>query len=129
MKPQLHVRFLIMDHGFSPEVITKVLGIKPTKTYNEGDLMPDSKFKYKTNLWELRSRLSKYRELSDHINYLFSKITPVSGKLKELTRKYSAVLSCAVYCHDSSPSLFFDEDVLRKLSELHIAVDIDIILL
>jgi hypothetical protein len=127
-QPKLNVYFMISDDEYLPEKITEITGITPSRSYRKGELKLGTNFRYKNNLWELKSPLPPTESIDTHVAYLFSVIDPAIEAVKSITSVIGSELLCVAYCYGSSPSVGFDNKTLRKLSELNAFLDIDIII-
>ena len=126
MQPKIHVMLSIVDEALDPEEVTRSTGVVPTRVWQKGDIRPKTKIVETENGWELLSALSPAAPLVEHVGHLLSTIHPGVTQLQAFTRQYYSVLSCAVYCHESSPEIHFEPSVIQKLAEMNLRLDIDI---
>jgi hypothetical protein len=77
-KNKSHLEFAISSNEITPEIISKELGITPTRFFHKGDLVT-SKHSHtvaerQNNLWALRSPdiISEKESITPHINFIKS---------------------------------------------------------
>ncbi|MEW6620618.1 MAG: DUF4279 domain-containing protein [bacterium] len=130
MKYEFYVYMRITDSKYLslPEEITTTTNIQPTRIWHRGDLRPKTVIKEKENGWELQSKLPKEKPLREHVEHLLSSIEPSLELFKTITARYYTELSCAGYFSESEPfpEIHFDSDLVKRLAELNVNIDIDI---
>jgi hypothetical protein len=126
MQPKSHLSLIIVDEDMNPKYVTFYTGISPSRVWNKGDLRPKTQLLEKDNGWELKSPLPVESPLVDHVNGLLSIIEPAKRKFREITESHYSLLSCAVYFGEERPEIYFDKNLLKKLSDLNLGLDIDL---
>lgn len=136
MKHQIYLDFVIADfEDVSHEEISKILGIRPYKTYmigqkkNPNSSSPDPAL-VKRNRWVLRSLLDEYSSFENHMNALLEIIEPKVNLLKPFCEKYRCEFNCAIYLRyengESMPSVYLGSRYNSLIKELNICFDVDI---
>ncbi len=125
--------------GFQPDPdeITTLLGVKPSQTWVQGDLVPRTSLKRHSNGWLLSSGCNRASELKAHLVALFEKVAPVKERFGLLPSSTQVDVSCAVYIYHSAstdeehntPALHLDSNQIRMLSTLAAEFDIDLYVL
>jgi hypothetical protein len=116
--------FCIRD-SFDPEQITKRLGVEPTETFREGELIPKTSMTRKTSLWALYSRLDKTARLEDHINDVLNQLDLHGTQFEELSREFEGILELVGYFYAYYPGLVFERELVQRLARYSLAVDFD----
>lgn len=125
---RISVDLRIADFECSPEELTNIIGISPTRTWRQGDLVtPRTAHRYKENGWELSSGVSQHESFDNHVNALLDIIEPKIDAFIEIGSKYFATLSCAIYMYDNSEnSLPWPHFTKRSMAVLHhIGAEVD----
>lgn len=126
MQPESHVSILITDENSSPEEITRLTGLQPTNIWYKGQAIPKTGLLKKANGWQLKSTLPLQSPLADHVNYLLTMVEPFSNQLRIFTGKYFSLLACAIYFDEHAPEVYLDPQVIAKLADLNLGLDIDL---
>jgi len=123
IKPSLVVR------GFrvSPEEITRLLGVSPTKTWVRGDLVVplSSVLKRKDNAWLLAAPCAHTEPLTKQVEALLTKIAPAAAKFRQLPQGSVVELYCAIYDYERSVVIQFSKRALHDLAEIGAGIGID----
>ena len=133
MVSKISASFTLTDFKCLPEEITSILGIMPTKTWKIGDLIsPRGRRYYEFNGWRLQSELQDSAELEEHVVSVLTKLQPSRKALIELCSQYDSEISCVIYASDRDeqvPAIHFEPSIVKKISELNAAIDVDMYLL
>lgn len=126
MRPKSYVALRIMDELLVPEDITKQTGLTASRVWYKGETRPKSSIIEKENGWELKSSLVEHRTLSDHLEHLLSVVAPVSSELYCFTSQYYSLVTCAVYFDEEAPEIYFSNEMVKRLANLNLYLDIDL---
>jgi len=115
------------DHAFDPEVITKRLGIEPTRVIRKADPRP------KISSWELSSGkvVDEVVDVYELASQLVSRLAPVAERVQQLISDLdlSAVLQVVLRITmddtKSTPAIGFDREVIRFLGTVGASIDVD----
>lgn len=118
----------------SPEVLTKELGLTPTKTGIKGQSYwqgaKDSKIKkiWPHNYWEYRVTKKGNNWISGQVDQFIDEIIiPKKAILKKIISTCEAEFSIVQYYYSGcNPGLHFDNKRLQVISEIGAEIDIDI---
>lgn len=124
-KIENHVFLKILSKCLSPEDMGNIIGLKVDKSWRIGDFRGKTKIQERMNGVVIGSRLDKSEELENHILDLFNRISGHEKSIKALSSDNSVELSCAVYA-EVVPALYFEKEVIRKISEIGASFDIDL---
>jgi hypothetical protein len=126
MEPEISVYFLLTGFEITPDEITSILGIEPSKSWSVGDTIEKTKLKRKENGWTLSSGLDKSSELEEHLTSLFQQIQSKWSIFLNLCSKYEAEISCTIYSYEAQGSaMHFDKAIIKYVAELNAEIDID----
>ncbi len=109
--------------GLNPDLVTETLGLKPTREVLKKGRGDEGRLE-----WILDSDADpKSRSGSQHFASIFGKLDPIWGRV------ISIAATCDVYVNwfveigdEGAPEMNIDVSVIRKLSELGAAIDIDL---
>jgi len=113
-----------------PEEITNELSIHPTKTWLAGDNIQGTSITRKHNGWCLVKE-ENCEDVGKLANRLLKVLLPKAQKINHIRSKYNleCELSVVIYIEDEVPEINFSPEIIIALSDLHAAVDIDVILI
>jgi len=128
--PQLRGReyaYISISGPGGHESITARLGLKPSDSWNVGDVNPKDGKPRKFMRWELRSGLDDTRSLQEHIDILLAFLGAKAPPLRDLWLDYHITLQCVGrYPASRGPGLHFDRETIRQAANLGIAIDCDL---
>lgn len=131
MIPEIKAEFILTGKQISPDEITRLLGMYPTRTWKEGDFIQETKLRRKHNGWCFSVSSDKNSlDLEDYISPILRALLPKSDTIKCVSDEYglASELSCAIYIRDETPSINLGIETLTGLAKLVTTFDIDIIL-
>lgn len=131
LKNKYYAWFLVKGCDETPDIITKQLGIEPTKTYVKGEYRTVGKKKptkviNKENLWILDSDLPTDASLEKHIERLMKKIEPYKNNFSEIANRCLLELNFAIYYYEVNPGISLDKTILKEISSLGASLNFDI---
>ena len=131
MIPKIKVELILSSTQISPEEITRLIGISPTRFFRLGESIQQTALKNRANGWcfSISDYQSTY-ELGEVISKLLQRLQPFFKTIPQICEEnnlYSEI-SCGVYVSDETPSINFSSDIIAKLNELKTTVDIDLIM-
>lgn len=132
MRPEIRLDFCITGTIVSPEKITDLLGITPSRTWNIGEQIQKTNLRRKHNGWCLSADIDKGAlDLAGPAKALLNLLTPKAPLIREICVQFD--MDCefgyGIYIVDEQPVINFEPDLLSAMAELNAAVDIDIILI
>lgn len=123
---EIKVRLIIYGFTDDPEEVTVQLGLSPTLTWCQGDIISPTTRKHEENGWRLDSPASSNVPLDDQIGRLLALLAPAQRKISEMSEKCTVEFSCIVYAWKYVPSLNFSKEFLDSISRLGASIDIDL---
>ena len=124
-KPNECYAYFCVSGSFDPDVITERVGMKPTKSSREGELLPRSELKRKTSRWDLHSRLERTSGLEEHIRDVLDQLDSNGAAFERLSNELGGVLELVGYFHSYYPGLVFDREIVQRLARYSLSVDFD----
>ena len=126
MLPKIRAYLYIVDFNCSPEKITSLLGINPTKVWFRGDKIGKSNRIKSSNGWMLESILVNEPDPEVHIQWLISQLPETLEKLRSETLKWDAQVSLVLEMVDDTPPLNLTKETISRMAQLGLGLDIDI---
>jgi hypothetical protein len=128
MKSQITADYVLIGASLDPDRVTALLGLRPRHTWRAGDQR--GKFpllRHVNNGWMLGSELPVTSGLSEHMEALLGRLSPVWAVAVALGEQFHAEFSFAVYCYGGDrPAIHFDPETIRHAAELGAALDLDL---
>ncbi len=116
-----------MDFEGPADLVTKVLGILPTKTWRKGDPTPKAGHSEKENGWSVDSGKAPADQLRDIVRRLVASLKGSRAGLAALGKNCYVELSLVLYIYgDERPALHLDADTVARLGEFGAHVDVDL---
>ncbi|HEY3348945.1 MAG TPA: DUF4279 domain-containing protein [Thermoanaerobaculia bacterium] len=126
MTNKVLVSLKILGFSAAPEEVTRRVGLEPTKTWQQGDLIPRTTRHLASSGWEISASDVGGAELSPQMEALFGRIQGREASIAEFSRDARIELSIVVYAHESVPALHLPRETVEYLNRLHSSVDIDL---
>ena len=123
---EIRVHLAFTSSHTSPDEVTRVLGVKPNRTWLRGETISGTKRQYSENGWRLASGLDASHGLEEHLLTLLTAIEPLAPKIAKLAERWDTEIGCVIYASQYVPEMHFSPSVLRRLSDLGVDVDIDL---
>lgn len=122
----------VKNAGWLHSEITGAIGVKPTDSHLKGEprLPPIKRMPtWKADLWALDSPLSENADLSEHLKWLWQKLSPHKEFIKSLVAKGIDIDIFCGYSMELRSSVFsIQPEALRLSYDLHIPLEISVIL-
>lgn len=129
MSTRQFVEFCITGTRISPDEITELLGVVPTRIWRLDEPIQDTMLRRKHNGWCLTKR-HESAELADLVKSLLNELLPNAETITRICSDYEldCELCCVAYVINQAPAINFDREIIRGLAQLGATLDIDIIL-
>src|ERR1700730_4750025 len=124
-KPNECYAYFCVLGSFDPDQITERVGVKPTKSFLEGDPIPKSAATRKDSMWALYSRLERTSSLEQHVTDVLEQLDANKSAFEKLSNELGGTLELVGYFHSSYPGLVFDRDIVQRLAQYSLSVDFD----
>lgn len=128
---KISVRLWITGFDYSPNEITKKLGVEPTEIQIKGEYKTFGKGKrtikrlIKENAWILKSPLSHRVNPDKHLEFILSKIRSNKDEFIAMFNENEAEISFGIYWGYCNPGITLDTKILQELAALNIEVGFD----
>lgn len=124
MAPGNDVYFAVKSEMLSLEELLAVADVEPTRTWRRGET--NGKLPLH-NGFEIRLSKKKTGEVEDKLRSLLNALLPYRTDLSHLSPRASAGIYIAYYGYKEQMwGIHLDEEMIRKIAKLQIAVDIDL---
>jgi hypothetical protein len=117
--------YFMVSGSFDPAQITERMGVNPTESSLEGELIKGSKMVRKCSRWILRSHLDTTATLEQHVSDVLAQLDAKKREFRQLSAELGGVMELVGYFHADYPGLTFERDVVARLSEYSLSVDCD----
>jgi hypothetical protein len=124
-KPNECYAYFCVSGSFEPDQITERVGLKPTESSREGELIPKSTMRRKVSRWSLHSRLERSSSLEQHITDVLDQLDLNSAAFERLSSEMDGVLELVGYFSSYYPGLVFDREMVKRLARYSLSVDFD----
>jgi hypothetical protein len=121
---EIKVRLHVIDSPLSHDEITKLVGVKPTRTQIAGNAIP-SGTKKPVKVWTLEAVSDRSAPLHEHIESLMALMKPATSHLQKISRGASVLLSCVIYDFTRDVALGFSKEAVESLGAMGAEIDID----
>jgi hypothetical protein len=124
----IKVNMVITGFECSPEHITNLIGVNPTKVWKRGEIVhPKAKNIHKESGWLLSSQRDAVNSsIDEQISTLSNVITPILGNFHKLPEGLEIELSCIINAYEYMPPICFSTDSVAFASKLGASIDVDI---
>jgi hypothetical protein len=118
----------VYDFGDDPSIVTKRIGLEPTKSFVKGDSFPNhSKSRRQHSIWEIQSPLPLSVDVEEHIEALLSFLESNIEAVQKAKENFEVGVSCAVYYHEGcNQGFYLTESIIERLAKLNLSIDFDL---
>ncbi len=126
MDYKIRIYLKIESENTNPDDITKITGIEPSEIIRKGSPKKTINGFYDVNKWILESIELEDSEFEIHIENFLKTLDKSKEQLKSITKKFPSTLVCVIHCGEYVPAIFFERDVLKRITDYNFDVDFDI---
>lgn len=130
MHSEFKMHFTLWGRGFVPGEITEQVGITPTTTWREGDLVSKTrKARMKFGGWRVSSPLPLDAPFTDHVPALLAIVYPKQQEIVAVCERYSldAELLGVIYGYEADrPGMYFEREEVAQIAALGATIDLDL---
>jgi hypothetical protein len=125
---EYHICLRFFGDDLDPDVVSSMLGAKPTTSCRKGDLFRGkvSERIEKTGKWLLRLPEKPGGEFEPQVDTLLDGLTQDLSVWRELTGKYSADLFCGVWLRNWNRGMGLSPRLMARLAERGLELGVDI---
>ena len=106
-------------------LVTKSLGIEPTKEWNVGDKRKNGSV-YDFSHWEYKLPEFEQEFMEEALRKVIKFIESNKLDFSKVPEGFQAFISCAGWHEEKSPGFHLSEDMIVKLGQIGLAVDFDL---
>jgi hypothetical protein len=127
MEHEAHISLRVIDFGPDPGVVTKAAGFEPTEMWTKGQPMRKSpRVCHTHSRWTFKSPLPLSAPVEDHLTALVKALEAHAEGVRELSSKFSAFISLAIYFHTANPGFHISEALAERITALGLGMDFDL---
>jgi hypothetical protein len=117
--------YFALAGSFDPDAITLRVRVNPTRTAHEGDPIPKTKLRKKSDRWELHSRLPRTALLESHVSDVLDQLDAQEIAFREVSQQFGGIMELVGYFYDFYPGLIFEREIVERLAKYGLTVDFD----
>jgi len=122
----MRVALLISDFDCEPEAIGAIIGVHPTEIFRKGALLGKGPRRVESHVWRLQSPVDT-NDLEDHVVWILDRLPNDLSELSTCSTSWSVQLAVGIDIGSlDRPGASIGADHLRRLSNLHASIDIDL---
>lgn len=124
----VYAELVLRGNGLNPPEITDTLNLRPSMSFKRGDWRNETE-RWKNNLWSISTKDQiQSTDLAVHLDWLVSQLEPTKKRLVEILDKkdIEAEISCFWILPTDHEHLSLSPDLLRKITELNLRLNLDI---
>ena len=128
-EPKVHAYLLVVTDRYSLEEITKMIGLKPTRTERMGQIRQRSKNAAKENTWVFEPYKDLPDELERKLQTLLDYLLPHKQAIRQLASQCYCAIHLAYYAYSGYGSLrgcHFDALFIQQINDLGVEMDFDL---
>lgn len=118
--------FAVGDWGDDPELVTRLIGVTPTRVVRKGERRPSSPLGARHEPWALDSTLDASASFEDHLAALLDQLEINVAGTRECVRRFDAVFQCASYFDTSNPGFSLSPELVARAAALTLGFDCDL---
>lgn len=129
-KPFIEIALRLTGQGFSPDDVTEMVQLAPTKIWRRGDSVQKMDIKRKHDGWIFGLPRRETYDMDGFLRELLDTIEPHRDGIAEAVRQFGLEkeISFGVYLRDEAPASWFASETIRRVSIFDASFDIDLIL-
>ena len=130
--PTIRASLVLRDFGNDPNVVTKAIGLEPTRKGRAGEASVSSSGRpisstVKSTFWSLHSRLSPSSQISEHIADVAQQLGSASERLSRLPEGTTLTFRCTIIPEGDLPILAVDVSAAAVLAQMRARLELDVV--
>src|ERR1041384_2888634 len=101
--------------AFDPDEITRAVGVNPTQTAREGDLIAGGAKTRSCSMWTLQCR-DKSAELDLQVKDVLDQLDSHRAAFERLSREFDGTMELVGYFRDREPGVALDRQIIERLA-------------
>lgn len=124
---ELHIDLLIRSDTWSPDRISKALGVAPSRAWKKGDVLKEGRRPAPKNGWVLASPVDAANsEITDQLIGLSELLPDSPAKLGAVAEACEVVLYCVVYAYKYWPGICLTHGDIELIGRMSAGFEIDL---
>jgi Domain of unknown function (DUF4279) len=111
--------------SFDPDEVTRRVGLVPTETAREGDVIGSTTKKRPCSLWALHSRLERRAPLEQHVQDVLDQLDANKMAFEALSRELGGTMELVGYFHECEPGVALERQIVERLAGYALTLDCD----
>lgn len=127
---EIEVGLTLTGLHVSPDDITGIVGLCPTRTWALGDSIQNTALRRKHDGWQFALPPKETLQLEEQLKDLLDALDPYRERIREVAQRMvlEVEVYCAVYIAGDTPASYLSACTLGRLVALGANLDIDLIL-
>lgn len=121
-----HVFFAVFGFGDDPAVVSRAMGVEPTKAWIKGEPTGQGRGIQTHNRWVLQSTLPLAEPIEAHFENLLPPLEARREAVADVRTRFKARLAVAAYWREVNPSFRLSASVVQRIAALGLGVDFDL---
>lgn len=124
----IRVEFRIMGEDYNVEEITDVLKIKPTNSWNKGEIIKNTGKRRTYTLWEYSTETEEVLDVNLHAKKIMEMFSTKIEEIELLKQKYKldiCIEFVIVIENESPPAIYFEPSFIEFAAKIGAQMDID----
>ncbi|WP_165976258.1 DUF4279 domain-containing protein [Bacillus salipaludis] len=118
--------FIIRGIDLSPDEITKMLNLKPSKVRKKGEIITKD-IKMKDSYWNYQVKFKGYDELNQALEKFLSTLLPYKAFIREISEGFDAYIFFSLRSNLGQIGFDLQPKTLRALGDLNIRFEVNIL--
>ena len=124
-KWKIYVKLEVSGFRESPDHISALIGVEPTRTYMRGDSILRTRLKRKYNGWTVDAPCRHNVALAKQVDILLEQLAASAERFTRLPDGAVVLLLCAVYDYRGDAALYFSKRAVSLLALLGAEISLD----
>ena len=124
--PNHHVYFAVFAFGDDPAVVTRAMGVEPTKAWVKGEPTGKGRGVHTHSRWVLQSTLPFAEPIEAHFENLLPRLEDRLEAVADVRERFEARLAVAAYWYEVNPGFRLSASVIQRVAALGLDVDFDL---
>lgn len=121
-----HVYFAVFGFGDDPSVVTRIMGVEPTKAWVKGEPISEPRKGRQTHSrWVLQSELPLVEPIELHFASLLPQLECRREAVANVLARFETHLAVAAYWHEH-PGFRLSASIIQRIAALGLEVDFDL---
>lgn len=123
-QPDTWYAYFHLRGSFDPDEITRAVGVEPTQTAREGDLIGRTTDRRPCSLWALHSR-NKSAELDMQVRDVLDQLDANRAAFERLSRELGGTMELVGFFREREPGVALDRGLIERIAFYGLTLDCD----